>query len=104
MLAAFILFSMLVVASLGQEYGDASTFVCDACEHVMEIVKRHLISQDARHFVERDLVKLCRLIPAPELVGGVSLSYINVSMEYVARLGNGIDAHRNCVEMNMCRE
>ncbi|KAF5402404.1 hypothetical protein PHET_03825 [Paragonimus heterotremus] len=76
MLAPFILFSILVVGSLGQKYGDTSTFVCYACEHVMGIVKSHLTSDDARQSVEEDLVKLCALIPAPEIVTGVSNEHV----------------------------
>ncbi|KAF8564486.1 hypothetical protein P879_11771 [Paragonimus westermani] len=97
MLAPFILFSMLLVGSLGQEYGDAATFVCYACEQVMELVKLHLISDDSRHYVEEDLVKLCHLIPVPELADGCT-NFITGSLDaYVARLGKEINVHQTCV-------
>ncbi|KAF5397846.1 hypothetical protein PHET_08275 [Paragonimus heterotremus] len=104
MLTPFILLSILVVGSLGQEYGDTSTFVCQACEHVMETVKRHLTSEEARQFVEGDLVKLCRLIPVPEFVEGCTTFITHDLDSYVARLGKEMNAHQCCVAMKLCKE
>ncbi|KAF7255840.1 hypothetical protein EG68_07073 [Paragonimus skrjabini miyazakii] len=104
MLAPFILLGILVVGSLGQEYGDVSTFVCKACDHVMEIIKRHLTSEEARQFVEEDLVELCRLVPVPEIVEGCTAFITHDLDAYVARLGKDMDAHQCCVAMKLCKE
>ncbi|KAF7257003.1 hypothetical protein EG68_06216 [Paragonimus skrjabini miyazakii] len=97
MLVQVILFSMLMVGSLGQEYGDTSDFVCYACENVMELIKLHLMSDDTRKFVEEDLVKLCHLIPAPEIASGCSTFVTEALDAYIARVGKEINVHQSCV-------